>query len=144
VNVGVLVVLACLASPIVLVVAHILRDVQHNRRIQRSPSSVASIRRRVARERAETEAANAPTDVLPVIHPAPATEPTEVMLPVHPPRPRPYVGRTEAPPRRPPNQPAPQVMARVLRGLRRLPTQPAEAPTSPWPNADPDSNHRPT
>ncbi len=141
-NVGVLVVLACLALPVVLVVAHIVRDARHNRQIQRSPSSVASIRFRVARERAEAEAANAPTEVLPVIHPAATTEPIEILPPVLPHRPRPYVARPEVPTSRPPKEPDPEVVARVLYGLRRLPTQPSRPPAPPW-STDAPTERRP-
>lgn len=142
-SVGVLAVLATLASPIVLVVAHILRDAQHNRQIQRSPRSVANIQRRVTHERAETEAANAPTEVLPVIQPTSTTEHTEVLPPVLPPRPRPYDGHIEVPPRPPTTpRPDPEVMARVLYGLRVLPTQPPRTPAPLRPSDGPDITQR--
>ncbi|GHG29942.1 MULTISPECIES: hypothetical protein [Amycolatopsis] len=138
-NFGVLAVLACLALPIALAVALIVHDARHNRHIQRSPTSVASIRSRVARERAEVEAADAPTEVLPVIHPALDMEPTEVLPLVLPPRPRPYVGRAEAAPRCSSERPDPEVVVRVLRGLRRFPARPSAAATPRQQTDNPDS-----
>ncbi|MEV4049591.1 hypothetical protein AB0J55_00225 [Amycolatopsis sp. NPDC049688] len=141
-NVGVLVVLACLASPMLLVAAHIRRDITHNRQIQRSPNSVANIRRKVAAERAEADAANAPTEVLPVIHPATAKEPTDVLPAVPLPRQHPYGSPAEIPPH-PLPQPDTEVMARVLYGLHHLPPQLPAAARPRRPTEHPDSTRFP-
>ncbi|WP_410669451.1 hypothetical protein [Amycolatopsis sp. cmx-4-68] len=134
----ILVVIAVLA---VAVVVLSLADYRYNRRVRARPSrTVAGIRARVIRERAEAEAANAPTEVLPRIQPAPAEQPTDRLPHVTlPKRPRRYVQAQRGP--RPPARfvvPDRAVMQRVLEGLRQLPDEPPSPPLR-WPGADPDT-----
>ena len=132
----ILVVLAVLA---VAALVLSLADYRYNRHIRARPSrTVAGIRARVTRERAEAEASDAPTEVLPAIQPALADQPTDRLPRVGlPKRPRRYVQVQRG--LRPPARfvvPDRAVMQRVLEGLRRLPNE----PTSPiWPDGKPDA-----
>jgi hypothetical protein len=125
-------VLAVIAVPVVSVICLSVADARHNRRIRASPSrSVDGIRERVEREHAEQAAANAQTEVLPVIQPASDDEPTVRLPPVaRSKRSRCYAQR-----------PDPELMWRVLDGLRKLPdaSPPRTKPPEPdWPHPDPD------
>jgi hypothetical protein len=141
VNGGVLAVLVVMAVPVVLIIALLVGDARHNRRVRSRPErTVAGIRGRVKHENAEADAANAPTEVLPVIQPAPADEPTEPLPTVVPKRPRPYVGKPAPYPRRSLSSPPTDLMARVLRRLRDLPD---DSPRLPWPDSDPDTTSPP-
>ncbi|MER6793966.1 hypothetical protein, partial [Amycolatopsis mediterranei] len=87
-----LVVLVVLAVAVVWVAVLLASDARHNRQIRAQPNrTVAGIRRRLELERAEADAANAPTEVLPALQPAPGDAPTVPVRPVLPKRPRPYI-----------------------------------------------------
>ncbi|WP_177328709.1 hypothetical protein [Amycolatopsis australiensis] len=136
--------LVVLAVPVVAAVALSLADYRYNRRVRALPSrTVAGIQARVARERAEAEAANASTEVLPRIQPTPADQPTQLLPRVLPKRPRRYVSSQRGP--RPPARfaaPDPALMQRVLEVLRQLPEEPPARP-SRWPGSDPDTESPP-
>ncbi|WP_284742805.1 hypothetical protein [Amycolatopsis sp. RTGN1] len=120
-NGGVLAVLVVMAVPVALIIVLLVSNARHNRRVRSQPErTVAGIRGRVTHENAEAEAANAPTEVLPVIQPAPADEPTVKLPPVLPKRTRPYVGKPTPYPRRSLSSPPADIAARVLQGLRDL------------------------
>jgi hypothetical protein len=139
---GALAVLAVLAVPVVWVAVLLVSDARHNRRIRAQPNrTVAGIRRRLELERAEAEATNAPTEVLPAIQPASADEPTVPLRPVLPMRTRPYAKRSAPNHRPPPPRPPADLMACVLDGLRNLPERPPPLPS--WPPADPDAKSPP-
>ncbi|MEU4517359.1 hypothetical protein AB0F52_01420 [Amycolatopsis sp. NPDC024027] len=120
-NAGVLAVLVVIAIPVVLVIVLLVSDARHNRRVRSQPErTVAGIRGRVKRENAAAEAANAPTEVLPVIQPAPADKATVELPPLLPKRTRPYVGKPKPYPRHSLSSPPADLAARVLQGLRDL------------------------
>lgn len=136
-NGGVLAVLVVMAVPVVWVLLVLISDAWHNRRVRARPErTVAGIRGRIKRENAEADFANAPTEVLPVIQPAWADEPTVELPPVLPKRTRPYVDKPTPYRRRPLSPPPAELAARVLQGLRNLPNRP---PPPSWPSGDPDS-----
>jgi hypothetical protein len=121
VNGGALAVLIVMAVPLVWVVVLLASDRRHNRRVRSRPErTVAGIRERVKGERAEAEAASAPTEVLPRIQPALADEATEPLPPVLPKRLRPYAQRPTPYPRKPHQRPEAELAQRVLDGLRNL------------------------
>ena len=121
--------------PVICVAVLLVGDARHNRRVRARPErTVAGIRQRVEAERAEVEAASAPTQVLPRIQPAPADEPTQPLPPVLPKRSRPN-GQRPTPYYRKPHQRLDAELAeRVLDGLRNLPDRPP---------AESDSKHPP-
>jgi hypothetical protein len=122
---GVLGVLATMAVPLVWVAALLVNTALHNRRVRADHGrTVAGIRDRIALEQAESEASSASTEVLPRIEPALVDEPTVRLQPIT--RPRPYI-RLRAP--------EPDLMNRVLHGLRRLPAEPS---CTEWSRVEPD------
>lgn len=121
-NGGALAVLVVIAVPLVCVVVLLVSDTRHNRRVRARPErTVAGIRERVKGERAEADAASAPTEVLPRIQPAPADEPTQPLPPVLPKRSRPDAQRPTPYPRKPHQRPEAELAQRVLDGLQNLP-----------------------
>ncbi|AEK40657.1 hypothetical protein [Amycolatopsis mediterranei] len=135
-NGGALTVLVVMAVPVVWIVVLLISDARHNRRVRARPErTVDGIRERVEREQAAADFASAPTEVFPAIQPAPADELTVELPPVLPKRPRPYVQRPTPYPRQPNRSPDPDLVARVLDGLRNLPDRPPPS----WPSGDPDS-----
>ncbi|MFI5588144.1 hypothetical protein ACIA5G_24035 [Amycolatopsis sp. NPDC051758] len=110
-----------MAVPLVWVMVLLVGDWRHNRRIRARPErTVVGIRQRVQGERARADAADAPTEVLPRIQPAPADESTERLPPVLPKRTRPYVDQLTPNPRTPLARPETELMQRVLDGLHHL------------------------
>jgi hypothetical protein len=121
VNGEALAVLVVMAVLLVCVVVLLVSDARHNRRVRARPErTVAGIRERVKGERADADAASAPTEVLPRIQPAPADEPTEQLPPALPKRSRPYAQRPTPYPRKPHQRPEAELARRVLEGLRNL------------------------
>lgn len=120
-NGGVLAVFVVMAVPVVWVLVVLVSDAWHNRRVRAQPErTVDGIRERLEREQAEADFASAPTEVLPRIQPAPADESTVELPPILPKRTRPYVQRPRPHPRRSLSPPPPDLVARVLDGLRNL------------------------
>ncbi|OKJ97406.1 hypothetical protein [Amycolatopsis sp. CB00013] len=131
--------LVILALPVVLVIRWVVADWLRSKRQARvdagtvqseDPWHASVILARVKQERADEQAAEAPTEVLPVISPhavpaqraqSPDDAPTERLRPVLPKR---LPGRTTRPtpyPRQPLVRPEEVLMKRVLVGLERLP-----------------------
>jgi hypothetical protein len=138
VNGGALAVLVVMAVPLVWVLVLLVSGARHNRRVRARPDrTVDGIRERLEREQAAADFASALTEVLPRIEPASADEPTVELPPVLPKRPRPYVQRPTPYARQPNASPNPDLMARVLHGLRNLPDRPSAPPS--WPSGDPDA-----
>ncbi|MGW4059720.1 hypothetical protein ACWEGE_15650 [Amycolatopsis sp. NPDC004747] len=121
----VLAVLVVMTVPVTCVAVLLVGDARHNRRVRARPEhTVAGIRKRVEAERAEAEAASAPTQVLPRIQPASPDEPTQPLPPVLPKRSRPGGQRPTPYPRKPHQRPDTELVERVLHGLRNLPDRP--------------------
>ncbi|MEV5719371.1 hypothetical protein AB0L41_36265 [Amycolatopsis mediterranei] len=134
--------LVVLAVPLVWVLVVLISDARHNRRVRAQPErTVDGIRERLEREQAEVDFASAPTEVLPAVQPAPADEPTQPLPRMLPKRPRRYVQQPTPQPRQPKSSPDPDLMARVLHGLRQLPDRPPSPPS--WPQGDPDCQSPP-
>lgn len=115
-NGWVLMILVVMAIPVVLVLALIIGDVRHNRRVRADPGrTVTGIRDRIALERAATDRNGTPT--VPAVQRSPSDEPRPTTPPARS--------------RRPLEPPDLVVAQRVLDALHRLPTQPGKTPQ--WP-----------
>ena len=111
-------ILAVMAVPVVLVAVVCVADARDNRRVRDDPNtSVKGIRRRLAREQAEAELANRPTEVLPRIQPPSLGHER--------------AGRPHPLPRRRLEEPSPATTHRVVEGLRRPPSNPCRARHDP-------------